>query len=230
MEEPEFYNEANFERAYEFLAWLTDISRTNPSFRTVGMIGVINEPNWDETSVLTDFNPTAYARIREVEAKLNISRDDALHVQYMDTKWGAGNPNQNLTDTFFTAYDSHRYLKSDLTVPVSQEGYLNTSCNDQLPVAGELPLIVGEWSLGPKTSEEHTPPFQVADDANKEFYRQWWAAQVIAYEKDLGWMFWSWRTELNNDYRWSYVEAVEAGIISKDPSEAHRFKACNAFR
>ncbi|KAM0335666.1 hypothetical protein ACHAQA_000715 [Verticillium albo-atrum] len=227
VEEPEFYNDDNFERGYKFLEWLTKLSHTNPHFRTVGMIGVINEPNWDETSVLTDFNPGAYARIRSVESSLGIKKVDALHIQYMDSKWGAGNPNQNLTNTFDTAYDSHRYLKSDPTVPVTQEGYLSTSCNEHLPVPGETPLIVGEWSLGPKTSEEHTPPFQVADDANKDFYTKWWAAQVISYEKDLGWTYWSWKTELDNDYRWSYVEAVEAGVIHKDPSRAYTIGACD---
>ncbi|KAH6952427.1 putative endo-beta-1,6-glucanase [Ilyonectria sp. MPI-CAGE-AT-0026] len=226
VEKPGFYNATEYARAYKFLQWLTRLVHTNRNFRTVGMLGVINEPNWDEPSVLSDFYPTAYSKIRSVESSLRVKAKSALHIQYMDTKWGAGNPNQNLTNTFYTAYDNHRYLKSDLTVPVSQKGYLSASCNDKLPVPGETPLIVGEWSLGPKTSEEHSPQFQVANDTNKDFYTNWWAAQVMAYEKGLGWTFWSWKTELDNDYRWSYLEAVRAGVIKTDPGKAYKLRAC----
>ena len=47
----------------------------------------------------------------------------------------------------------------------------------------------------------------------------------MAYEKQEGWIFWAWKAELG-DYRWSYSEAVEAGIIPKNPSQAYNEGAC----
>lgn len=71
--------------------------------------------------------------------------------------------------------------------------------------------------------------------SNKEFYTKWFAAQVHGYEKStLGWVFWTWKTGLGDDYRWSYrgktgfnsrlecaianlePDAVRAGVIPKD--------------
>ena len=45
------------------------------------------------------------------------------------------------------------------------------------------------------------------------FYSQWFAAQVTKYEQDTnGWIFWAWKSQLS-DYRWSYQNAVAAGVI-----------------
>ncbi|KAK1479563.1 endo-beta-1,6-glucanase [Colletotrichum cuscutae] len=51
----------------------------------------------------------------------------------------------------------------------------------------------------------------------KAFYKKWFAAQVYSYEKSTaGWVFWTWKTALGDDYRWSYKAAVAAGVITKD--------------
>ena len=98
------------------------------------------------------------------------------------------------------AYDDHRYLKYAYpTIPVSPAAYLNASCHDDR--SGDSPLVVGEWSLSPPTDVQDTPDW--APDSNVEFYKKWWAAQVMSYEQQHGWVFWSWKAQLN-DYRWSY--------------------------
>ncbi len=134
----------------------------------------------------------------------------------MDSTWGAGNPCENLPPGAKNlAFDNHRYLTYSPTPP-TKAAYLNTSCRDTFPSKTRKgPLIIGEWSLAVKQSVEWTSDFSSLNKKNHEWYRQWWAAQVRAYEKQKGWVFWSWKAEMGADWRWSYKGAVEAGIIPK---------------
>lgn len=53
------------------------------------------------------------------------------------------------------------------------------------------------------------------------FYADWFAAQINAYEADtLGWIFWTWKSQLG-DYRWSYQDAVAAGVIPTNLNDAY---------
>ena len=47
---------------------------------------------------------------------------------------------------------------------------------------------------------------------NLQFYQNWFAAQVQVYERQDGWIFWSWKTSGLNDPRWDYQMAVEAFV------------------
>lgn len=134
-----------------------------------------------------------------MEQNLGIGQWDQLHIQMMNAKWGSGDPNQALTDLWFAAYDDHRYLKWDGSVAVSKDNYISTSCNDDR--GGNWPTIVGEFSLSPPDNVQWTADW--APDTNKDFYKKWFAAQVMAYEKQDGWIFWTWKSQLG-DYRWSY--------------------------
>jgi hypothetical protein len=116
----------------------------------------------------------------------------------MNTLWGSGDPTQYLTDEWFAAYDDHRYLKWS-GVETSQSSYISTSCNDNR--GGNWPTIVGEFSLSVPNDVEWTPDWN--PNTQQAFYKQWFAAQVIAYEKQSGWIFWTWKSQLG-DYRWSY--------------------------
>lgn len=112
----------------------------------------------------------------------------------MNALWGTGNPDESLPSTYFAAYDDHRYLKY-AGVADEQSAYLDTSCNDNR--GGNTPTIVGEWCLS--TSNNEWDP-----SSNMGFYQDWWAAQVMAYEKQDGWIFWTWKTSGLNDPRWDY--------------------------
>lgn len=98
-----------------------------------------------------------------MEAKLNVQKNNLLHIQMMNEKWGSGNPNQGLHDLWFAAYDDHRYLKWAWGMQDSQEWYLKTSCNDDR--GGNWPTIVGEFSLSTNNDE-----WPVA--SNKDFYHK----------------------------------------------------------
>ncbi|EON68619.1 hypothetical protein W97_07877 [Coniosporium apollinis CBS 100218] len=220
-----FYQSWQYDRAYKFLQFMTNRIHTNNAYRNVGMLEVLNEPIGGQPSLVSTFYPTALNKIRETERALGKTSNNFLHVQFMNSMWGAGNPAQNLGDRHHTAYDNHRYPKWDPSVPKTQSGYLQASCRDNVAADGLTPLIVGEWSISPADDVEWNGEFEISSGRNSGFYRKWWAAQVMAYEKQAGWVFWSWKNELN-DFRWGYKQAVEQGIIPKDPNQAWNQGAC----
>ena len=63
---------------------MTNIIHTNHKYRNVGMLEVVNEPvQYIVTSMLQDYYPTAWKRIRAAEDRLNVSPYDRLHIQMM---------------------------------------------------------------------------------------------------------------------------------------------------
>jgi len=118
----------------------------------------------------------------------------------MNTAWGSGEPAQFLPDTTNIAHDDHRYLKWDSRVPVSQGSYVSTSCNDNR--GGNPNTVVGEFSLSVPDNVQWTDGWH--PNTQQGFYRKWFAAQIMSYERNtLGWVFWTWKSQLG-DYRWSY--------------------------
>ncbi|KAF2195249.1 glycoside hydrolase family 5 protein, partial [Zopfia rhizophila CBS 207.26] len=210
-----FFVNYQYERAYKFLQVMTKRIHENANYETTGMIEVLNEPERNHPDLITSYYATALSKIRETEAGLGISGDKQLTIQFMDKAWGAGNPKDVAKDKPGIAYDNHRYLKW-APIEHSKASYIKTSCQDSFGDGGNTPVIIGEWSLAVKDELERTPEWDPANAANKAFYTQWWAAQVQAYEKQMGWVFWSWKTQLGNDWRWTYKAAVEAGVIPKD--------------
>ncbi len=222
-----FYVDWQYQRAYDVLHWLTNIVHTNSAFRGVGSIEVLNEPQQDggASTLTSHYYPGAMNAIRSAESALGIQPANGLHVMMMDGKWGAGDPNSNMKNQLTNAaYDNHRYIKWDSSVAATPEAYLRASCHDN--VSGNWPLVVGEWSLSVGDSVQWSAAFDL--NAQKQWYKRWWAAQVMAYEKQDGWVFWNWKAELG-DYRWSYKDAVAAGVISKNPGDAFTMGACNGI-
>ena len=163
--------------------------------------------------------------IRTIESGLGISEDNQLHIQMMDARWGAGNPAQDLTNTQFLAYDDHRYLAFSTDIEATHSNFLSISCSDDLS-NGDIPTVVGEFSLAvpPQASGDDWDP-----DTQQTFYAKWFAAQVTSYENHtLGWIFWTWKTQIQ-DYRWSYQQAVEAGVVPEDLDTVYDLDACEGY-
>ena len=66
---------------------MTNMIHTNNNFRNVGMIEVLNEPlqNTPGTtgSMLSEFYPTAWQKIRSAEDALGVAGNNRLHIQMM---------------------------------------------------------------------------------------------------------------------------------------------------
>ena len=203
---------------------MTQRIHQNAAYRTTGMIEVINEPARGHSNLISEFYPTAYDKIRQVESSLGIEANSQLTIQFMDAAWGAGSPRDGIGGRTNVAFDDHRYLKW-APIEQSKASYLATSCKDSFGEGNDA-LIVGEWSLSVDTAVEWTAEWDPTKEENKGFYRQWWGAQVQAYEKRNGWIFWSWKTQLGGDWRWSYSAAVDAGVIPRNPDEASGLARC----
>lgn len=217
---------------------MTITAHTNPAFRTVGMIAVLNEPIADEPSLVSDYYTTAYYQVRLTEQQLGVADNDALTLQFMSPSWQAGNAAPYLgPDAVGVSWDNHRYIKYSSTLPL-QSAYLAASCGDAhnltttqvTPGYTSFPLMIGEWTLSPASVVENdSPVWWIRDGTNDGFYKRWWAAQVRSYEiASAGWLFWSWKAELG-DYRWSYKDAVARGIVATDPTDAWAIDPCEGL-
>ena len=231
---PDFYQSSQYQRALWFLGNMTSYIHSNSGssgpMRNVGMLGIVNEPDTGAPSDLLQslrqqYYPDAFSVIRGVENSMGITSNNYLHIEMMNEKWGVGDPTQYLTDNYFAAYDDHRYLKYDPSVTVSQEGYISASCSDDR--GGNVPTIVGEWSLSVATANQYDSDFWPISGSVLTFYQNWFYAQVQTYEKSdvEGWIFWSWKAQLG-DPRWSYTDAVTAGIIPTDLSTVAGQRPC----
>ncbi|KAE9963356.1 hypothetical protein BLS_009374 [Venturia inaequalis] len=222
-----FYTTSGYDRANKFLSWMTNIIHTHSAYRTVGTLQVLNEPTSGHPTLVSEFYPKAYAAIRAAESAISVPPANQLHIQFMSKAWNSGDPRANLSSNATSIwFDNHRYIKYDSSVAKTQPAYLKASCTDDLSVSGETKLVVGEWSLSVPDELEHTPAWEVKNStANNAFYQKWFKAQAAAYEKQAGWIFWSWKAELG-DWRWSFRDAVAAGIVPKNLDLIYEGGAC----
>jgi hypothetical protein len=169
--------------------------------------------NADEASYLINtFYPTAWQRIRAAEATLGIADNNKLHIQMMNAKWGSGDPDAALTDLTFAMYDDHRYVKYDTSVAENRAAYLAASCADDR--SGNTPTVVGEWSLSVADDAQDSSDFSLNNADAAQWYQKWWAAQVLAYEKVDGWIYWTWKVNnIGGQVRKSFFSLKSFGIV-----------------
>ncbi|KAH7311607.1 glycoside hydrolase superfamily [Stachybotrys elegans] len=227
---PEFYTAENYERALKFLERMTNRIHTNANYTTVGMLQVLNEPvrtaafRDKAADMIENFYPQAYQRITDMEESLSVAKADRLHIQFMGTSWGAGNPREYLPSTEMAFFDAHRYLSFDNSItPMNKNGYITTACQDHM---GQ-DVVVGEWSLSVNSTLRNTAEFRY--QGQETWYRAYWAAQAEAFERSDGWLFWSWKCDGTEDWRWCYKSAVRAGVIPNDASLAASLSPCDRY-
>lgn len=51
----------------------------------------------------------------------------------------------------------------------------------------------------------------------KDFMRKYWEAQATTFEKGVGWLMWTWKTEQADE--WSYQAGLQNGWIPHNPEE-----------
>lgn len=215
-----FFNDYNFGRAEKWLAWMTDRIHSNPGYASVGMIEVLNEPvsqhdadnrypaPGEDPGLVQTYYPGALKAVRDAEAALQVADDKKLHVQFMSSKWSAGDPrlNSDVAGDETTAFDDHNYIGFAVADRGDQNSLMSSACTDNRVVDGEAFEITGEWSMTSDVS---------ADDA--DFFKKFFTAQQQLYEKPgmSGWVYWTWKTELN-DPRWTYSDATARNYVPTD--------------
>ncbi|GAA5895685.1 glycoside hydrolase family 5 protein [Sporobolomyces salmoneus] len=224
-----FFTNHNYDRAYEVLRNWTTLAHTDPDFSTVDVIEPVNEPKQGiQPGLLDVYYPQAQKVIRETEKSLGVtcggSGKQCLTVQYMANSWGSGDPVPHIdTDDRF-ALDDHLYTQ--WIVAESQrtrQGYLDFLCTTTRTTGQGGPTIAGEWSLSTIGGGE----LETTSDGATEFFKKFAAAQIYAGEKGAGWIFWSWKTELESD-TWDYRRAVKAGYLPSHISKIDK-SVCDGY-
>lgn len=229
MDPAGWFNTDQFERTYKFLEWMTERIHSNDAYRNVGMLETMNEPDREYENLVTEFYPAAWERIRAKESELGVEAASALHIQMMNQNWGAGDPTSNLEDTTSAAYDAHKYYTWDTSTDKSHDGYMSAACNFDAASDGLTPVITGEWSLGVPGEIGSEGDWEVDSENNIDFYADWFLAQTAAFEKQQGWVYWSWKAEQGEDFRWSYQKGVERGVVPTDLSAIGSSAVCDGY-
>ncbi|KAG6332032.1 hypothetical protein ID866_7059 [Astraeus odoratus] len=150
------------------------------------------------------------------------SQRTPLVTSFMDVNWQYNNPS-NPADAAIgpQGYDNHLYYSyASLSIWYS---YLQRVQNDA--ILGNSPLWFGEWALPTEFN------------ATDEFLKQWGDAQKLAYSQGAGWIFWNFKTEISNltngtalARQWSYLEALDLGLLTKDPAAYHNADVCEPYK
>ncbi|KAJ7272652.1 glycoside hydrolase family 5 protein [Mycena haematopus] len=150
-----------------------------------------------------------------------------LVTNFMDINWQFDNPaNPAAAANGPQGYDNHLYYVFGGVADPNPTAYLTSICNLQRvqndAALGNSPLWFGEWGL----------PVQF--NTTDAFLTQWADAQKLAYSQGAGWIFWNFKVEkstLAGDLarEWSYLEGVELGFLTKDPSQVHDPNVCAPY-
>jgi len=186
-----------------------------------------------------DFYPKAHEAVRKYfsgeEAKVVV---DVASVGFGEFEGGVnGDPNVDL--------DAHNYQCFGgywNEVALSQDGWnthLQTACayGDEI-AASPIPTWTGEFSLSvtectkylsggymieyippdndPSLCEFYNNDFSTYIDEYKSFMKDFFLAQIDAYERGAGWIFWTGKTENNSSPEWDYLFLLQQGIMPAD--------------
>lgn len=188
-------------------------------------IEVLNEPRWDvDTEILKRYNTEGYHRIRKYCKPEDVAV--VFHDGFRSYKEYLGFMKGPEFDN--VVFDIHRYqcfAREDIDLDI--HGHINKSAVELRQEADDIALelghwtYVGEWSLGLdlKVVSLWAPgPYNHALEKLDSFQanvalRAYAAAQLITYEKYLGWFFWSYKTETTP--AWCFRACVENGWFPK---------------
>lgn len=217
----EWHTDAQFrEHSLNVLERLAERYHGEPNLHA---IEVLNEPRWDvPTDYLKSYNQDAYQRIRRYckAEQVSVVFHDGFRPfeQYLGFMQAPEFSN--------VVFDIHRYqcferidIDSDIYTHIHKaSGQWKTEADAIIGQMG-MPAYCGEWSLGldlKVVSLWAEGPFNHALESMDSFqkdvaYRGYAAAQLLTFEKYLGWFFWSYKTETTP--AWCFRECVRRGWL-----------------
>ncbi|MGH8352453.1 MAG: glycoside hydrolase family 5 protein [Pseudomonas sp.] len=217
----EWHTEAQYrEHSLRVLERLAERYHGQPSLHA---IEVLNEPRWDvPTEYLKSYNLDAYQRIRRYCKAEQVSvvfhdgfRSFEEYLGFMQAPEFAN-----------VVFDIHRYqcfergdIDSDIYTHLHKASGQWKAEADALIERLGIPAYCAEWSLGldlKVVSLWAEGPFNHALESMDSFqkdvaYRGYAAAQLLTFEKYLGWFFWSYKTETTP--AWCFRECVQRGWL-----------------
>lgn len=159
---------------------------------------------------LEEFYLDVYNQIMPILGK---ERALVLHDQFEPMSWNDFMPKEEYPNIYM---DTHMYLNfSEYGMPTKNlENYLDVIQNDFSKTIEYMeqahPTIVGEWCLA-----QHMNGLKEADKETKRFlYKQIADAQLQAWQKGHGGIFWSYDLEAQGKEDWSFIKSVENRWLS----------------
>jgi glucan 1,3-beta-glucosidase len=186
-------------------------------------IEVLNEPRWDvPTDILKRYYLAAYDRIRKHCPPERVAV--VFHDGFRSYREYLGFMQPPVWQNVI--FDYHRYqcferhdIDADIFEHIRKTAVEWRDETDSINVALGLPAICGEWSLGldlKVVSLWAEGPYNHALERMDAFQqdvasRGYAAAQLLTFEKLLGWFFWSYKTETTP--AWCFRDSVERGWL-----------------
>ncbi len=208
------------DHALNVMEWLAERYHSAPALHG---IEVLNEPRWDiDTEILKKYYTAAYHRIRKYCSPDKVAM--VFHDGFRTHKCYLGFLQPPEFENVI--FDIHRYqcfVREDIDLDIY--GHINKSVielkneADSIRKELKLPVYCGEWSLGMNLQEVSLwaeGPFNHALENMDEYqmslaYRGYAAAQMLTFEKYMGWFFWNYKTETTP--AWCFRDCVERGWI-----------------
>ena len=220
----------NMARLISALVKMTQLYVNDPSYGgIVKGIQIVNEPVTYTSSLSQSYiaglynQATVAIRGAVTSAALNMPTI-VMHDGFQSlASWSTTYSNSTIYPSGSYIQDTHQYQAWAPLNQYTTDQHVAYACKYANTLAGitTRKVIVGEWSLA--TNCTNCSFASMADNINSQnspawnqFMRRFWEAQVIAYETNGGWVFWSWKTFSRGD--WSYKDAVAQGWIPQDPT------------
>jgi len=218
---------------------------------------LLNEP-WvfSDMAIVRDFYRTSIEAIRQ-SSKVPI----VIHDAFRHTEWAWLLTNWPYQDIYMDTHIYHAFNRDDLassTIPCDKNKMIvaeNIACGYgsmlRYKSCTSLPTFVGEWSMaiddcmydlrGAQSSVQFHDWGQckhlkerVGDKWWIEHYQLFAFKQMAQAERELGWLFWTWKTGPGSETDpsvayWSYSAAVTAGIIPSPLPDLAIQEACYQF-
>ncbi|KAG0146398.1 hypothetical protein CROQUDRAFT_657375 [Cronartium quercuum f. sp. fusiforme G11] len=125
-------------------------------------------------------------------------------------------------------YEDHVNFALGGSANATFDSYIETICRNKglenAKLVGEVPFGRGQFSLA---TNFHATLHQI---------RAWGDAQKVVYRKDSFWTFWNFRVEdtltelpFGKPVQWSYLKAVESGVLPTKPSHIYNPSICDPY-
>ncbi|CAE6521924.1 unnamed protein product [Rhizoctonia solani] len=246
-------NPINVNRTLDVVAWLAQTFGGPEYANLVTMIQLMNEPAGfypDLLTVLRDYYQRSYWVIRPISDHLLIALHDGFQpLSTWSTSTDVPDPANTIMDThIYQIFNDPQVVMSwDDKLKATCE-YGNTLASYTARSDG-FRTYVGEWTTSytdcakwlngrgvgarldgtragstfVRTCEDITGTMDKFTDDYKTWLRRFWDAQTIAFERGNGWVYWTWKAEIADE--WSYSKGLEGGWIPRDPTN-HIYNAC----
>eukprot|EP01094_Clydonella_sp_ATCC50884_P000337 TRINITY_DN10263_c0_g1_i1.p1 TRINITY_DN10263_c0_g1~~TRINITY_DN10263_c0_g1_i1.p1 ORF type:complete len:512 (-),score=108.84 TRINITY_DN10263_c0_g1_i1:68-1579(-) len=215
---------------------LAKLAETYGDHPAVLAFEVLNEPRWDiDVDMLQSFYRQAYEAMRPHTSKWIMYHDAFRYNIWLDF-FTPENGFKNVV------LDTHIYQAfSQENIMFQPEQHNELACNYHFMVdwmtCEEIPVVVGEWSLGTSDCPLYLLGFEVPPTAptfgvqcphnqTDTFLQEYAATQLNTFERSAGWIFWTYKTE-NAPY-WDWNVLVENKWVPSNVSSlpTYVYDAC----